>query len=92
MLRVAFHKTRRIEVRHNVIHEAHVIDYTVSFPAKQPSVVFESEGPDNAPCFRLTYEMGSDSLLTIEFSIAPQGGEFQKYTAGRAKRKGNSGG
>ena len=70
-------------------NEAHVINYTVSFPEKQSFVVFESEGPDNAPRFRLTYEIGSDSLLTIEFSIAPQGGEFQKYTAGRAKRKGS---
>jgi hypothetical protein len=92
MFRVAFRKTRRIEVRHSVIHEAHAINYTVSFPANQPSVVFESAGPDNAPRFRLTYEMGSDSLRTIEFSIAAQSGEFQKYTAGRARCKGNSDG
>jgi hypothetical protein len=67
-------------------NEAHVISYTVSFPAKQPSVIFESEGSDKAPRFRLIYEMASDSLLSIEFSIAPPGGEFQAYTKGRLKR------
>jgi hypothetical protein len=67
-------------------NEAHVINYTVTFPAKPQSVVFESEGSDKSPRFRLVHEIGPDSLLNIEFSIAPPGEAFKTYTKGTAKR------
>jgi len=67
-------------------NESHVINYTATFPAKQPSVVFESEGSDKSPRFRLVYQMEPDDLLNIEFLIAPPGGAFQTYTKGTVKR------
>jgi hypothetical protein len=67
-------------------NEGHVINYTVSFLEKKPSVVFESEGNDKTFRFRLVYEMQLDSLLSIEFSVAPPGGEFKTYTKGTVKR------
>ena len=67
-------------------NESHVINYTATFPAKQPSVVFESEESDKSPRFRLVYQMESDDLLNIEFLIAPPGGAFQTYTKGAVKR------
>ncbi len=67
-------------------NEGHVIHYRVSLPANQPSVVFESDASDQAPRFRLVYEMGSDGLLSVEFMVAPPGGEFKTYTKGTIKR------
>lgn len=69
-------------------NEGHVINYRVSFPAKQQSVVFESDASDKAPRFRFVYEMGPDGLLNSEFLIAPPGGEFKTYTQGKVKRAG----
>lgn len=67
-------------------NESHIIKYTVTFPAKQPSVVFESEAGEKVPAFRLVYELEPDDLLTVEFLIAPPGGAFQTYTKGTVKR------
>jgi hypothetical protein len=67
-------------------NEGHVIDYRVSFPAKQQSVVFESDASESAPRFRFIYEISPDSLLSGEFLIAPPGGEFKTYTKGKLKR------
>ncbi len=67
-------------------NEGHVIHYRVSLPANQPSVVFESDASDQAPRFRLVYEMGSNGMLSVEFMVAPPGGEFKTYTKGTIKR------
>ena len=69
-------------------NEGHVINYRVSFPAQQQSVVFESDASAKGPRFRLIYELGSDGLLSSEFLIAPPGGEFKTYTQGKVKRIG----
>lgn len=63
-------------------NEGHVINYTASFPVRQPSVVFESMAAENSPRFRLVYEQGSDGVLTAEFFIAPPGSDFKSYVKG----------
>jgi len=68
-------------------NEGHVISYDISFPAKEPSVVFESEASEKAPRFRLVYELAKDGILSVEFFIAPPGGEFKSYVKGTLKRK-----
>jgi hypothetical protein len=67
-------------------NEGRVINYHVSCPEKQQSIVFESDPSDKAPRFRFIYEMGPDGLLCSEFLIAPPGGEFKTYTKGKVKR------
>ncbi len=67
-------------------NEGHVINYTASFPARQPAAVFESMAAENSPRFRLVYEQGSDGVLTTEFWIAPPGGEFKSYVKGTVKK------
>jgi hypothetical protein len=66
--------------------EGHVINYSVSFPARQQSVVFESDVSEKAPRFRFIYELGPDDLLSGEFDIAPPGGEYKIYTKGLQKK------
>jgi len=69
-------------------NEGHVINYRVSFPAKQQSVVLESVASGKGPRFRFIYELGSDGLLSSEFLIAPPGDDFKTYTKGKLKRVG----
>ncbi len=66
-------------------NEGHVINYLAIFPAKQPSVIFESEGGEKSMRFRLIYELLADGQLSIEFAMAPSGGDFKTYTKGLAK-------
>jgi hypothetical protein len=68
-------------------NEGHTIEYIASFPEKEPSVVFESKGAEKMPSFRLVYEMTPAGELSIEFLIAPPGGEFRSYTKGTAARE-----
>ena len=68
-------------------NEGHTIEYVASFPEKEPSVVFESKGAEKMPAFRLVYEMTPAGELSIEFLIAPPGGEFRSYTKGAAARE-----
>lgn len=67
-------------------NEGHVIQYTVSFPDKQPSVLFESEATSTSPRARLVYELNRDGVLTIEFFVAPPGGELQSHVKGVVTR------
>jgi hypothetical protein len=68
-------------------NEKHIIQYSVSFPENKTCVVFESENTPAAPRFRLSYEIESDGLLSIDFSIASPGSSFKTYLKGLAKRK-----
>ena len=68
-------------------NEGHVINYDVSFPSGQPSVVFESEASGKGPRFRLVYGIAPAGVLSVEFFIAPPGGEFKSYVKGLLKKK-----
>ncbi len=68
-------------------NEGHVINYTIPLPSKPSSVVFDSEASEKGPRFRLVYEMTKEGLLSVEFLIAPPGGEFKSYTKGVLKRQ-----
>jgi hypothetical protein len=48
--------------------------------------VFESPRGEKGPLFRLVYVWGADGVLSIEFLIAPPGGEFKSYIKGTAKK------
>ena len=68
-------------------NEGHVIHYRVSIPSRPNVVMFESEGPDKGPRFRLVHELASDGQLATEFAIAPPGGDFKTYVKGTVRRK-----
>jgi hypothetical protein len=57
--------------------EGHVIRYNVTFPSSK-IVVFESDGTQPGPLFRLSYWM-EKGWLQGQFEIAPPSGEYQKY-------------
>jgi hypothetical protein len=65
--------------------EGHVIHYTVSFAAGK-SAVFESDGADKGPRFRIVYEPGPAGTVATDFQIAPPGGELKSYVKGVMKR------
>ncbi len=67
--------------------EGHVINYGVTFPEQQPSVIFESDPSQPGPRFRLAYDLDSKGTLKITFSIAAPGGPFKVYVQGTAQRK-----
>lgn len=67
-------------------NEGHVIRYVLSFPPGGNSAVFESEAGDRGPRFRLTYALLADGSLSVDFAMAPPGGEFGSYTKGIVKR------
>ena len=69
-------------------NEGHVIHYALSFPEKQPSVVFESDSGAAGPRFRIVYAMESQGAGTLvnEFWIAPPGGEFRMYMKGELRK------
>jgi len=67
-------------------NEGHAIDYGVTFP-KDGAAVFESDASSKGPRYRLEYQLNAERTLTITFSIAMAGGDFQLYTVGGARRK-----
>ncbi len=67
-------------------NEGHVIHYAVSFPAKQPAVVFTSEATDTSPPAQLVYELLPDGSLSIEFFVAPPGGKLESHVKGIVRR------
>ena len=64
--------------------EGHVIRYAVSFPSAQ-RVVFESDGSQPGPKYRLTYWMEGPSLKGT-FELAPPGAEYKTYMSWASKR------
>jgi hypothetical protein len=66
-------------------NEGHVIHYSISLA--DHSAVFESDQPGNATRFKLTYELKSDGVLSIDFAVAGPGKPFQTYVSGTARRK-----
>ena len=63
-------------------NEVHVIRYAASFPGPAGAVVFESEAGAPGPRFRLSYALGADGRLTVVFSMAMPGADFQEYARG----------
>ncbi len=70
-------------------NEGHIIHYTLSFPEKQPGVVFESEASAGSPRARLTYETEPDGTLLTEFSVALLGGPLLSHVKGKLTKKEN---
>lgn len=68
-------------------NEDHIIHYTLTFPAKQRAVVFESEASQTSPRARLVYELAADGTFGIEFFVAPPRGELQSHLKGTVERK-----
>jgi len=67
-------------------NEGHIISYTLSFPARQPGVVFESETSETSPQARLVYEAAEDDTLITEFFVAAPGGELLSHVKGTVIR------
>lgn len=65
--------------------EGHVIQYTLNFPSPE-RVVFESDGTQAGPKYRLTYWM-ENSSLNGRFEIAKPAGEYKTYMSWTSKRR-----
>jgi hypothetical protein len=65
--------------------EGHVIRYAVSFPAAN-SVVFESDGTQPGPRYRLSYALRKESL-DGKFEVAPPGGDYKGYMSWTSQRQ-----
>ena len=63
----------------------------MTLPGKDRSVVFESDGTDKQPRFRLVYEADANGGLRSEFFVAAPGGEFKSYVKGTMKKASKSG-
>jgi hypothetical protein len=64
--------------------EEHLIHYVIK--PSGSSVIFLSEGSQDAPRFRLTYTSVGPDRLTLEFEIAPPGKDFSTYIKASAHR------
>jgi hypothetical protein len=64
--------------------EGHTIRYNLKFPAAN-SVVFESDGSQPGPRYRLSYWMEA-SVMKGRFEVAPPGGDYKAYMNWGAKR------
>jgi hypothetical protein len=65
--------------------EGHVIHYTLTFPSPN-AVVFESDGTEAGPRYRLSYWM-ERAALKGKFEVAPPGGEYKSYMSWTSKKK-----
>jgi hypothetical protein len=68
-------------------NEDHIIHYSLTFPAGQTGVVFESEASEMSPRARLTYEMTAEDTVGTEFSVAAPGGELLSHVKGILKKQ-----
>ena len=64
--------------------EGHVIRYNVTVPSVNRAV-FESDGTQPGPKYRLTYWMEGSSLKGT-FEVAPPGAEYKTYMSWASKR------
>ena len=65
-------------------NEEHIIHYVIK-PSGN-TAVFLSEGPQDAPRFRLTYTSAGPDRLKVKFEIAPPGKDFATYIEAGARR------
>jgi len=64
--------------------EGHVIRYNLTFPSANKAV-FESDGTQPGPRFRLSYWMAGPSLAG-KFEVAPPGSEYKPYLSWTSKK------
>jgi hypothetical protein len=64
--------------------EGHVIRYNLTFPAPN-RVIFESDGTEAGPRFRLSYWLDG-SALGGKFEVAPPGAEYKTYMSWTSKK------
>jgi hypothetical protein len=64
--------------------EGHTIRYNLAFPAAG-TAVFESDGTQPGPRYRLTYWLES-GVLKGKFEVAPPGGEYKSYMNWTSKK------
>ena len=69
-------------------NEGHVIQYRVLAPGVGGRTIFDSDGPEPGPRFRLTYEMQADGGVAVAFFTGPPGGELKRYISGTLRRAG----
>lgn len=69
-------------------NEGHVIQYRVLAPVVGGRLVFDSDGAEAGPRFRLTYEAQADGGIAVAFFTAPPGGELKRYVSGTLRRSG----
>lgn len=67
-------------------NEGRVIQYRVLAPAAGGRLIFDSEGAEPGPRFRLIYQAMAGDSLGVEFLIAPPGGELKRYVGGALRR------
>ena len=65
--------------------EEHTIEYSIK--PVDDGVAFVSEGPRDAPRFRLTYISAGSERLKLKFEIAPPGKDFATYIEAAARRR-----
>jgi hypothetical protein len=65
--------------------EGHVIRYNLTFPSAD-RVVFESDGSQPGPKYRLTYWMEAGTLKG-RFEVAPPSKDYQTYMSWTSKRR-----
>jgi len=65
--------------------EGHVIRYKLTFPSAN-RVVFESEGAQSGPKYRLTYWL-EDGSLNGRFEVAAPGSDYQTYLKWKSKKR-----
>ncbi|HLJ49621.1 MAG TPA: hypothetical protein VKU01_26590 [Bryobacteraceae bacterium] len=65
--------------------EGHVIRYNVALPSPN-TVVFESDGTQPGPKYRLSYWL-KGSALDGRFEVAPPAGEYKTYMSWTSKRQ-----
>lgn len=65
--------------------EGHVIRYAVTFPSPN-RVVFESDGTQSGPKYRLTY-WSQGASLNGRFEVSATSGEYKTYMSWTSKRR-----
>ena len=65
--------------------EGHVIRYALRFPASN-AVVFESDGAQPGPRYRLSYAMEQEGALAGKFEVAPPGSDYRAYMSWKARK------
>jgi hypothetical protein len=67
-------------------NEGHVIQYHVLAPAPGGHAIFDSEGAETGPRFRLTCDSTAGDGLEVGFWTAPPGGELKRHVGGTLRR------